>query len=64
MSRSPIKRAVWARPPSAAALARLAAGLGLSVLIVEVEGKSGLSAAFGAEELDDLESRMKLLGYM
>ncbi|HEX2046572.1 MAG TPA: ArsA-related P-loop ATPase [Acidimicrobiales bacterium] len=35
-----------------AALARLAAGLGLSVLIVEVEGKSGLSAAFGTEELE------------
>ena len=35
-----------------AAFARMAAGLGLSVLIVEVEGKSGLSAAFGAEELE------------
>ncbi len=35
-----------------AAIARMAAGLGLSVLIVEVEGKTGLSAAFGAEELD------------
>jgi dethiobiotin synthetase len=35
-----------------AALARMAAGLGLSVLIVEVEGKTGLSAAFGAEELE------------
>jgi len=35
-----------------AALARMAAGLGLSVLIVEVEGKTGLAAAFGAEELD------------
>jgi hypothetical protein len=40
-----------------AALARLAAGLGLSVLIVEVEGKSGLATAFGAEDLeyDELE---------
>ncbi len=36
----------------AAALARMAAGLGLSVLIVEVEGKTGLSAAFGAEDLE------------
>ena len=35
-----------------ATLARMAAGLGLSVLIVEVEGKTGLAAAFGAEELD------------
>ncbi len=35
-----------------AAIARMAAGLGLSVLIVEVEGKTGLSAAFGAEELE------------
>ncbi len=35
-----------------AAFARMAAGLGLSVLIVEVEGKTGLSAAFGAEELE------------
>jgi len=35
-----------------AALARMAAGLGLSVLIVEVEGKTGLAAAFGAEDLD------------
>ena len=35
-----------------AALARMAADLGLSVLIVEVEGKTGLSAAFGAEELE------------
>jgi len=35
-----------------AALARLAAGLGLTVLIIEVEGKTGLAAAFGAEELD------------
>lgn len=34
-----------------AALARMAAGLGLRVLIVEVEGKSGLAAAFGAEDL-------------
>jgi len=34
-----------------AALARMAAGLGLSVLIVEVEGKTGLAAAFGAEDL-------------
>jgi anion-transporting ArsA/GET3 family ATPase len=35
-----------------AAMARMAAGLGLSVLIVEVEGKTGLAAAFGAEDLD------------
>lgn len=35
-----------------AALARMAAGLGRSVLIVEVEGKTGLAAAFGAEELE------------
>ena len=35
-----------------AALARMAAGLGLSVLIVEVEGKTGLAAAFGAEDLE------------
>jgi hypothetical protein len=35
-----------------AALARMAARLGLSVLIVEVEGKTGLAAAFGAAELD------------
>ncbi len=35
-----------------AALARMAADLGLSVLVVEVEGKSGLSAAFGADELE------------
>jgi anion-transporting ArsA/GET3 family ATPase len=35
-----------------AALARMAAGLGLSVLIVEVEGKTGLATAFGAEDLE------------
>ena len=35
-----------------AATARMAAGLGLSVLIVEVEGKTGLAAAFGAEDLE------------
>ena len=35
-----------------AALARMAAGLGLSVLIVEVEGKTGLAAAFGAAALE------------
>jgi anion-transporting ArsA/GET3 family ATPase len=35
-----------------AALARMAARLGLSVLIVEVEGKTGLAAAFGAPELE------------
>ena len=35
-----------------AAMARMAANLGLSVLIVEVEGKTGLAAAFGAEDLD------------
>ncbi len=31
---------------------RMAAGLGLSVLIVELEGKSGLAAAFGTEDLE------------
>lgn len=36
----------------AAAMARMAAGLGLSVLIVELEGKSGLAAAFGTEDLE------------
>ena len=35
-----------------AALARMAAGLGLTVLIVEVEGKTGLAAAFGADDLE------------
>jgi anion-transporting ArsA/GET3 family ATPase len=35
----------------AAALARMAAGAGLSVLIVEVEGKSGLASVFDAGEL-------------
>jgi len=40
----------------AAALARLAARLGLSVLVVEVEGKSGLAATFGAEDLTYDES--------
>ncbi len=35
-----------------AAMAQMAAGLGLSVLIVEVEGKTGLAAAFGAEDLE------------
>ena len=35
-----------------AAMARMAADLGLSVLIVEVEGKTGLAAAFGAEVLE------------
>jgi anion-transporting ArsA/GET3 family ATPase len=35
-----------------AALARMASRAGLSTLIVEIEGKSGLSAAFGAPALD------------
>jgi anion-transporting ArsA/GET3 family ATPase len=35
-----------------AAMARMAADLGLSVLIVEVEGKTGLAAAFGADDLE------------
>ncbi len=36
-----------------AALARLAAGAGLSVLVVELEGKSGITGAFGhGEDLD------------
>src|SRR5208282_5928555 len=30
-----------------AALARLAAGAGLSVLVIELEGRSGVTAAFG-----------------
>jgi anion-transporting ArsA/GET3 family ATPase len=34
-----------------AALARMAASVGLTVLIVELEGKSGLSSAFGSLEL-------------
>jgi len=39
-----------------AALSRLASQLGLSVLVVEVEGKSGLASAFGAEDLAYAES--------
>ncbi len=39
-----------------AALSRLASQLGLSVLVVEVEGKSGLAAAFGADDLSYAES--------
>ena len=35
-----------------AALARMAARAGLSALVVEVEGKSGLAAAFGAPDLE------------
>ena len=35
-----------------AAMARMAAGLGLSVLIVEVEGKTGLATAFGTDDLE------------
>ena len=35
----------------AAALARMAAEAGLSTLIVEIEGKSGLSAAFGHDDV-------------
>src|SRR3954462_4938565 len=35
-----------------ATLARMAARAGLSTLIVEVEGKSGLPVLFGAEDLD------------
>ena len=35
-----------------AALARAAARSGLSTLIVEVEGKSGLASLFGREPLD------------
>jgi len=34
-----------------AALARMAASVGLSVLVVELEGKSGLSSAFGSLEM-------------
>ena len=39
-----------------AALARMASRAGLSTLIVEVEGKSGLTAAFGARPLGYQES--------
>src|SRR5436309_1332756 len=35
-----------------AALARMAARAGLSTLIIEVEGKSGLPTLFGADDLD------------
>jgi arsenite-transporting ATPase len=35
-----------------ATLARLASRVGLSVLVVEVEGRSALSSVFGAEPLD------------
>ena len=35
-----------------ASLARMAARVGLSALVVEVEGKSGLAAAFGAPDLE------------
>jgi anion-transporting ArsA/GET3 family ATPase len=38
-----------------AALARMAAGAGLSVLIVELEGKSGIAQAFGRREDLDYE---------
>jgi hypothetical protein len=41
-----------------AAMARMAAGLGMSVLIVEVEGKTGLAAAFGAEDLEYEERQL------
>jgi len=34
-----------------AALARMAASIGLSALVVEVEGKSGLATAFGSHEM-------------
>jgi len=39
-----------------AALSRLASKLGLSVLVVEVEGKSGLAAVFGVDDLSYAES--------
>ena len=46
-----------------AALARMAAGAGKSVLIVELEGKSGITAAFGRrEDLGYEESRCSLAG--
>src|SRR5438094_907707 len=35
-----------------AALARMAARAGLSTLVIEVEGKSGLPTLFGADDLD------------
>ena len=38
-----------------AALARMAAGAGRSVLIVELEGKSGIAQAFGRREDLDYE---------
>ena len=41
-----------------AALARMAASAGLSVLVVELEGKSGLAAAFGSLELLGYTERM------
>ncbi len=41
-----------------AALARLAASAGLSVLIVELEGKSGLASAFGSLEMLGYTERM------
>src|SRR3979411_2326343 len=40
----------------AAAVARMAARAGLSTLIIEVEGKSGLPTLFGAEHLDYREA--------
>lgn len=47
----------------AAALARMAADSGLSVLLVELEGKPGLNAAFGDERpLDYVESEMPTPG--
>ncbi len=41
-----------------AALARMAASAGLSVLIVELEGKSGLASAFGSLEMLGYTERM------
>ena len=45
-----------------AALARMASRAGLSTLIVEIEGKSGLPAAFGAPALDYHEADLVSAG--
>ena len=43
---------MWAKPWSRATLARAAARAGLSTLVIEVEGKSGLPTMFGQPALD------------
>jgi anion-transporting ArsA/GET3 family ATPase len=46
-----------------AALAHMAAGAGLSVLVVELEGRSGVATAFGADDgLDYAESVLRAAG--